>query len=229
MVENCAEYEEEWQQLRDRWKGNEEELKALIAIIKANANWHETKEYKILMEGLGPLPEGVEEVERDLRGAPLCGVDLSDADLSGADLSGADLSGADLSEADLSGADLTGVDLSWADLSGAKLIQTDLSEAYLPETDLSGAELFLANLSNTYSWFGIRWNSKNRLWPRIRRFDFWCKKLKPSERKTLFGINDIRNVNWSGAAMLKRYVEDENFLEEYERHPGWGHKTVSWL
>lgn len=245
-----AEYmEETWQELEDRWKGHEEELKALIPIIKIEPEWEKSEEYKAVIEVLGSLPRFAEEVKRDFRGA-----DLEKADLSGAKLWESDFSGAKLWEANLSGADMRKADFSkarlWeADLSGtvlreaifwkadlrktrfpgADLWKASLSGADLRGSDFSGADLRVANLSNTYSWFDVKWNPKNRLWPRVRCFDFRGKKLKPSKRKTLFGINDIRNANWSGAAMLKRYVEDENFLEEYKRRPGWGHKTISFL
>ena len=158
-----AEYtEEQLQVLRDRWEGHEEELKALIPIIKADPKWEESEAYKALMEALGPLPEGVEEVKRDLRGVSLVGMDLSGANLREANLSKdilvvigghlLDLRNIYLAGADLSGANLLGVDLSRTILSGtnlskANLMGADLSETSLLEADLSGANLFGVNLS----------------------------------------------------------------------------------
>ena len=215
--------------LKDRWIRGLKELRLLIPIIKADEYWYLSREYKDLMEALRPLPGGVEKVSQDLRGVSLRKEDLSGAklmfaDLSGSYLVGAKLPGAYLSEADLSGAILMKAKLPGAILVGAKLSGTDLAGAKLP-----GADLRVANLSNSKSWVGVRWNPKHRVWPRIKRFDFRGKKLKPSERKTVFGNNDIRNANWAGAALLKRYVEDENFLAEYVKRPGWRHKAVSWL
>lgn len=253
-----AEYtEEQWQQLRDRWKGHEEELRALIPVIKAHWEWNNSDEYKALMKALGPLPEGVEEVKRDLRGVNLryenlCGANLLVADLSRADLQGANLSRTDLVEADLYGANLrsvnlfeanlVAVNLSKANLGGADLYGANLGQAKLYETglrgavfsganmnqaNLSGADLRGANLSNSKSWLYVTWNSKHR---RIKRFARKGKKLRSSGRKTRFGDNDIRNANWAGATLLRRYVEDENFLSEYIRADfPWWRRVLRWL
>jgi len=137
-------------------------LRELIDIIKSNSNWQKTEIYKTLMNALRPIVIETKETERDLRGAPLSGVDLLKAHLSGADLLKANLSGTYLREANLSGANLWGADLSKAnlrgatlsggnlwgcDLSGADLTEANLTGANLCEADLSGAELWKADLS----------------------------------------------------------------------------------
>jgi len=118
---------QQMEQLRDRWKGHEEELRALIPVIKADPMWHESKEYKALMEALGPLPPAVEVAERDLRGIYLKEVDLSGAKLSRTDLSGADLENVGMRNADLLEADLRKAILNTTDLRGCDLrgIQVD--------------------------------------------------------------------------------------------------------
>jgi hypothetical protein len=91
------------------------------------------------------------DVQPDLRGSSLRGVQLSRAELSGsdlreADLHGAHLSGSDLREADLRGAHLRGAYLRGAHLSSARLTGADLSEADLSGADFGGADLGGANL-----------------------------------------------------------------------------------
>jgi uncharacterized protein YjbI with pentapeptide repeats len=325
--------EEQLQQLRDRWKGHEEELKALVPVIRENPKWETSEEHKSLTEALGPLPEGIDEVERDLRGsylrgASLAGANLQKADLSAAvlekvdlsnaflvgaclsqaflekadlsaavleradlsraflekaclsaaileradlsraflagaylakaflaeaNLSGANLWGAGLTGANLWGAALPGVNLWGADLSGANLENTNLAAANLENANLSGSKLrraylsgaFLENanlsgadlqgaklygahlvrtdLSNTKSWVDVKWNPKDR--HLLRR-----KALRPSRRKTVFEANDLSNANWRGAALLRRYVEDENYLNEYIRAKfPWWRRLLRWL
>ena len=195
-------------QLRNRWRGYEAQLGALIGVIKADEDWHKSEDYKSLREALGQLPEGVEEVQKDLRGANLAG-----AHLEGAQLWGAHLEGANLRGAYLEGANLMIAQLGGADLWGAHL---------------EGANLWGALLANTERWFGVTWNPQHRSLPRVKRFDLKARKLEPFERKTVFGANDVRNANWAGAALLERYVKDENFLTEYIESTGPPLKILSW-
>ncbi len=85
------------------------------------------------------LKEGVEawnawraahrDVNPDLSGAPLRGLDLTGADLEGANLKEADLRGANLAEANLTGADLAGANFFKAILNGANLAGANLTGA----------------------------------------------------------------------------------------------------
>ena len=122
----------EW--LKHRWKRYEEELKALIPVVKSDQRWYESKEYKALMAKLEHLPDGTEDVERDLRGAELKG-----ANLSRANLRGTDLSGANLSLADLSGANLVNAVLFTANMISVRLRGATLNRACLRYADLHGA------------------------------------------------------------------------------------------
>ena len=248
--------DEQLQQLRDQWKKHEADLKKLIPDIRDNPEWEELVKYMTLMDSI----EGIVGVncrrkaeENFGRKACLAGADLHTEDLSGADLSctdleGANLSGANLREAHLSHANLKRTDLSphllpdpeqdkdeWvlirkhADLSGADLCGADLSGANLWGADLSGSDLKRANLSNTRSWIGVKWNAKNKLGLKLKRLVKY-KKIDLSERKTAFGDNDVRNADWRGVALLKRYVEDENFLYEYEQTSfPWWRRVLRWL
>jgi len=143
--------------LRYRWVGQTISLRDLIGILKNDPNWHKAEPYRTLMNGLRPIVIETKEVHRDLRGAPLSGVDLLKAHLSGADLLKANLSGTYLREANLSVANLWGADLSKANLRGANLSRANLwgcnlSGADLTEADLSGTNLSEANLSGANLW-----------------------------------------------------------------------------
>ncbi len=169
-----------------------------------------------------------------LEGTKLCGANLDGADLSraalwNADLSDAHLEGANLYRVHLWKADLTGAYLGGVNAIGAYFREANLSRAFLGSSNLCGANLEHANLSGVEVGLGVRWNANDRTWPKIRHLDFKGKKLDPADRKTLFGGNDIRDVNWAGAALMKRFVEDEIFLTEYIAQEGLHNKIISWL
>lgn len=138
--------------LKMRWTGQREGLSKLIPILKQEKNWHHSATYRDLLKAKGPLPEGVEEVERDLRGINLDEMDLSGANLEGADLRGANLVGVKLIGADLREAKGSGAYLWNADLSGSNLWESDLTEADLRYANLSGANLMEADLSGANLW-----------------------------------------------------------------------------
>jgi hypothetical protein len=98
----------------------------------------------------------------DLHGAVFDGVDLVQKSLKGADAQGASFRGVRLGQADLTGANLRdtrfedvdldqvharGADLRGADLSGASLIQADLSDADLRGAKISWLRSIQANTS----------------------------------------------------------------------------------
>ncbi len=64
-----------------------------------------------------------------------------EVNLSGGALRGLDLTGARLSRADLIGADLRGTVLSGADLAGARLRDANLFKAVMDGADVDGADL----------------------------------------------------------------------------------------
>ncbi len=115
------------------------------------------------------------DLDADLSGANLSGMDLREANLTRTNLEGADLASAnlrianlkranlsraalpeaDLSEAELRWAVMQEADLRGAALNGAKLIEADLYHVFLNravmwEADLSRARLAEADLSETY-------------------------------------------------------------------------------
>ena len=158
----------------------------------------------------------------NLRGADLSGANLTDAKLSkadlcevnlsgaemwpGVDLSGANLWGADLSSAKLQGADLSAANLSAATLPGAELPVCNLSDANLTGANLTGCDLSRAVLSGASFYAGNLADSTL----------CWIEDFKGAN----FVLSRMKNADLSGSALLRRYIEDQNYLAEFrEQRP----------
>jgi hypothetical protein len=256
---------------RYRWAGHTVGLQEVIVVMKVDPDWHKSEAYKTLLNELGPLPEDVKVVERDLRAAPLSGADLMKANLSRADLMKANLSGAHLRGADLSGANLWGADLVRADLwganlSGANLWRANLSEANLSGANLTGANLWEANLLRADLWkanlSGAHLREANlsgaNLWganlaaadlwevlyttdevldrlmewwgPRILKRIYFLNHLKGLQKLGAVGITnfegvDTAKINGSKNPILKRHIEDYQFIQGFKRK-SWFHQRI---
>ncbi|NQT20345.1 MAG: pentapeptide repeat-containing protein, partial [Planctomycetes bacterium] len=123
----------------------------------------------------------------------------------GANLSGANLRGADLSDAALPGARLSGADLTGADLTNADLTGADLTDA-----DLRRARIWSVKLHEPNEW---------------SHADFSSAKF---DRGTSFLHTDISRTNWAGNPLLKRHVEDQQWLEAW-RSSSPTRKRLYWL
>lgn len=130
-------------ELRARWNSPEAQgvLKCVLKALRERRPWTVRR---------GAVPH-VEEVEncRDLRGAPLSGLDLPKADLTNSAMEFVDVRGANLSEADLRGSELNFADLSGADFSGANMEGTRLQRAVCLATNFSGAYMVSALLTGS--------------------------------------------------------------------------------
>jgi uncharacterized protein YjbI with pentapeptide repeats len=227
-----------WQltKLQERWIGHEKELQELVSTIKTDPNWHQTKTYKSLLEALGPFPEGVDEVPKDLRGVPLSGADLSEAHLSETDLSGAILDKANLTDAFLFETNLSGAFLGSTNLSGAYLIEADLTDAYLLSANLKDTNLEGANLNGTLLG-GVSYTTDevfNRLvsWrgPKALRHIPFVKRIKRLKEWKPLGITnfqyvDTSKINASSNPILKRHIEDYQFIHAF-KHKTWFHRWI---
>lgn len=148
--------------------------------------------------------------------------ELSGADLTGANLQGARAGGVGLGMAKLVGATLLGADLrnalvSGADLTAADLRQTCLEAARLREADLSGADLSRANLR------GAELAAAS-----VRRARFDQADLRGSSLEGLRGFRQaswigvhILDIDFSGAYLCRRFIQDQNYLEEFKRQGRW--------
>ena len=156
-----------------------------------------------------------------LRGANLTGADLSGAEFAGADLSdcclegvqaegtgfgmttmqrvrlfGAEMDHATFSKSDLSDSDLRCAKLRQARLHGSNLTRVDLSQADLTGANLEGADVKRADFSDTIL-------CASRL-----------SGLIHYESANWIGA-DIRDIHFTGAYLMRRFVLDQNFLEEF--------------
>jgi len=164
---------------------------------------------------------GVRFFKANLRDAVFRKADLEDAELSGADLSGANLeeikgrnagfgmakmAGITLFQADLSGATVTMADLSGADLRCCKLEGARLREARITEADLTNANLRNVDMSLSRV-DGSNFTNADLRGARLRQVSGY-------ETATWIGV-DIRDINFSGAYLMRRFIMDQNFLKEF--------------
>ena len=156
-----------------------------------------------------------------LRGANLTGADLSGAEFAGSDLSdcclegvqaegpgfgmttmqrvrlfGAEMDHATFSKSDLSDSDLRCAKLRQARLHGSNLTRVDLSQADLTGANLEGADVKRADFNDTIL-------CASRL-----------SGLIHYESANWIGV-DIRDIHFTGAYLMRRFVLDQNFLEEF--------------
>jgi uncharacterized protein YjbI with pentapeptide repeats len=174
--------------------------------------------------------------EANLSGANLWGADLSKANLRGANLSRANLWGSNLSEADLTEADLAGTNLCEANLSGADLWKANLSGALLREGNLSGANLWETNLSGAELGDVLFTTDEvfNRLlnwWgPKILSHIPFLNRMKPFQNLKKVGMTILRGIdtgkiNGSKNPILKRYIEDYQFIQGFKKK-SWFHRWI---
>jgi dimethylaniline monooxygenase (N-oxide forming) len=131
-------------------------------------------------------------IDSNLSGAYLSCANLTSAHLSGAQMCKASLNNAQLGNADLSGANLVGADLREADLTNCDLSNCNLEGANLSGANLSGAILLSADFEGA-NITGVKFNETES-----------CK--------------DIRINSAFGNALLKRFAQDQAYIEEYKIH-----------
>ena len=163
-------------------------------------------------------------LKTNLSGAILTNANLSFADLSGANLKGANLDNikadrASFGLADLTRASLFNGELEFSTFIKAKLINTNLSCANLQgcrfrEANLTGANFFEASLiSSDLSMTTVdkaNFNNADLRGARLRL-------IKGFKKASWIG-SDIRDINFSGAYMLRRFIIDENYIKEFKEH-----------
>lgn len=186
--------------------------------------------------------KGVDLSGCDLVGAELSGSDLTGARLGKADLGSANLDGAILDRAELAGASLLGAsfeeaslvrtgfgrvdarkasffgaNLEGASFVGAKLAKADMrsamcSGARFQAAELTGADFGKADLSHADL------SSAN-----VHKASFVEADLRRARLRSLRGFEsaaflraDVRDVDFSGAYLLRRHIVDENYLDEFK-------------
>ncbi len=156
-----------------------------------------------------------------LRGAHLQRANLDDSELLGADLTEADLTecsaqrtglgGAVLENATLTTARLSGATLSRGKAPGARFGGAILDGARIRECDLTGADFTHANLSGC----DLQESA-------VEGASFLDADLRRANVRGVVGYTkanwigaDTRDTNFRGAHLMKRHIEDENYLEEF--------------
>ena len=243
------------EQLRERWKteDGQRRLKAIVDALKAKKHWESilagfpyVEEVKNGRDLRGADPVKAKLVSADLSEGDFSGANLKRANLSEADLSEADFSEANLKRAILSKANLIGARLHKANLSGAKLLGADLSGAnpYPADpmkgrpygTDLSGANLSEATLSGAdlsgASLYGAILHLAKLNGANLREADLSEADIKGADFRftrfdstTTFIAVDTTKVDWSKNPLLKRHIEDQQWLDAWRRQ-GWWHKYL---
>ena len=185
---------------------------------------------------------GLDLSRYDLSGANLSGTDLTDSVLSWTQLCGAKLCQAKLDGCEFLGSNMSNADLSESfgkragfgacDLSGALFIRANLTESTMSDARLCGADLRAAKLRKT----SLR--NADLTAAHFTRADLKESDLKNSEvrgavfdlsslrRARLLGIRnynraswvgtDIRQVDYRGAYLVRRFILDENYLYEFK-------------
>ncbi len=158
----------------------------------------------------------------DLKGALLHGAYISEADFTGADLShahlenieghkvgfgAANLQGTSFFEADLHSttftkADLRRADFRCADMTACRLREADLRGADFTESTLQYADLSLCRVAHA------KFDNADFRQARLRA-------LNGYERASWIGA-DIRDINFAGGYLLRRFIMDQNYLKEFK-------------
>ncbi|MCW8859154.1 MAG: pentapeptide repeat-containing protein [Deltaproteobacteria bacterium] len=167
---------------------------------------------------------GAQLFKADLRGANLENANLENAELSAANLEGAILDGAQCKQAGFGGANLSRASLFKANLERATLTQANLAhanlncinlghsrlrEANLESADLTEADLRYAELSLS-SVHKTNFNNADLRHARLRM-------MRRFKSALWIGV-DIRDVNFSGAYLMRREIIDQNFIKEFRSY-----------
>lgn len=152
----------------------------------------------------------------------LIGANLEKAELTGCNLTGANLEEANLAEAglgmatlrearlfgcNLANATLTKANLEQADLRCANLRGARMREARLVGVDLTGAVLYGINLSLS--------NVEKSIFNNADLREARLRSVINFEKAEWIGV-DIRDINFSGAYRLRRFIVDQNYLFEFK-------------
>ena len=186
--------------LEERWKTEDgkDRLKRIIQAIRSGQDdWPNI---------LKDFPE-VKDISN---GKDLRGVDLSDQLLIGANLSEIRFDGVNFHNTNLEKAVLTNATLGGACFNGkANLKKADLSGTYLKSAefvaaDIKGAKFNDSKLGGDFIAFGQGSTRAN--------VDF--SNVKFSRRTSFLGV-DISNNNWACNPLLKRHIEDQQWLHTW--------------
>lgn len=187
---------------------------------------------------------GIDMTGADLSGANLFKASLRNAILHGAKLNNCELTGADLTSANLEEADVRGAGLGMAVLCNAKLFNANLEETTLSKSDLSGADLRCAKLGNArlretnltdadLTEADLRnvdlslSNVSDAIFTNADMRGARLRMVNNYEKAKWIGV-DMRDINFAGAYMMRRFIMDENYIKEF-KEGGKVQKAVYYL
>ena len=169
-----------------------------------------------------------------LRGTVLRGAELDGAEFLGADLRDADLAQAKARRTGFGRADLRRADLSAIEAEEATLAEANLERVALGGANLNGARMRDARLCHT-DLTGCQLRSVDMVSAVVRKARFVGCDIRGSALAHVRDFStasflraDIRDVDFSGAYLLRRHILDENYLEEFRRQ-GRLANLVYWL
>lgn len=178
----------------------------------------------------------------DLSSIDLSGLNLFHADFSRTNLSGADLSDANAAEADFSGSNLTESKMvrtgfGLANFKNAVVFHSDLRDSTLTKADLTNADFRMSNLEDARileadlihtDFTGANMTGANLHMSNVSHSIFNNTLLNHSKIDRLSNFDsaswigaDIRDVNFSGAYLLRRFIMDQNYIYEFQTSSGF--------
>lgn len=193
--------------LKERWETEDgrDRLKRIIqAIQEGKEDWPDILKG---FPGVDKLESGLDLRYADLsklklREAKLTNIRLDWANLSGANLENAELIGSNLYHASFCNTNLRKTDLSKAYIGNASFIAADIRGTNFDESKLGGDAIVCGHGSTS------------------AKVDFSNVKYN---RRTSFLNTDISRNNWSSNPLLKRHIEDQQWLHTW-RNKHWFNK-----
>lgn len=184
---------------------------------------------------------GADLSRANLSRASLVGATLQDASLFGASLDRAELLDADLRRANLNEVSATGAGFGRANLrhatlfnsllDGASFTQSNLESADLRAANLTGARLRECHLEEADLSRAVLRNVDLR-GSDVTRASFAGADLRGCKLAGLRGAAranwidaDIADVDFCGAYLVRRQIEDQNYLHEFRRQS----RTTEWI
>lgn len=161
--------------------------------------------------------EGTEFTGSDMTGASFEGASAKDAGFGMATAIDTTFFEADLRNATLSKSDFTGADLRCAKLSQVRARECDFSHATLDRSVLCAIDLEEANVAHA------SFDDVDLRGARLRR-------LYGFETAHWIGV-DLRDIDFSGAYLVRRCIMDQNYIEEFKNRSRWSRLVhfVWWL
>ncbi|MFZ9854082.1 MAG: pentapeptide repeat-containing protein [Limisphaerales bacterium] len=147
-----------------------------------------------------------------------------EANLSEASLQNAGFGETHLEGANLILANLDGTTLTKSSLKGARIHMASMQDARLLEADLTGAEFNQANLA------GADLRECN-----VEKADFGRADIRGIQLRGLRNYvtanwigADIRDIDFTGAYLVRRHIVDENYLDEFQKQ-GRLSRVIYWI